>query len=102
MTFKVMPEVQLRVDSAYPGDQGGGKARLDPETMLLLKISPGDLGRLKGNAGRLPRSGVRLSRTGTSARYGLIILPASTPVSASVTQSGSVSYTHLTLPTNRE
>ena len=43
MTFKVMPEVQLRVDSAYPGDQGGGKARLDPETMLLLKISPGDL-----------------------------------------------------------
>jgi len=43
MTFKVMAEVQLRVDSAYPGDQGGGKARLDPETMLLLKISPGDL-----------------------------------------------------------
>ncbi|MDD4483831.1 MAG: CDC48 family AAA ATPase, partial [Methanoregula sp.] len=38
-----MAEVQLRVDSAYPGDQGGGKARLDPETMLLLKISPGDL-----------------------------------------------------------
>jgi len=43
MTFKVMAEVQLRVDSAYPGDQGGGKARLDPETMLHLKISPGDL-----------------------------------------------------------
>ena len=33
MTFKIMPEVQLRVDSAYPGDQGGGKARLDPETI---------------------------------------------------------------------
>src|SRR5512136_534588 len=48
MTFKVMPEVQLRVDSAYPGDQGGGKARLDPETMLSLKISPGDLVAIEG------------------------------------------------------
>jgi transitional endoplasmic reticulum ATPase len=48
MTFKVMPDVQLRVDSAYPGDQGGGKARLDPETMLLLKISPGDLVAIEG------------------------------------------------------
>jgi transitional endoplasmic reticulum ATPase len=48
MTFKVMPEVQLRVDSAYPGDQGGGKARLDPETMLALKISPGDLVAVEG------------------------------------------------------
>nr|WP_319377724.1 CDC48 family AAA ATPase [uncultured Methanoregula sp.] len=43
-----MAEVQLRVDSAYPGDQGGGKARLDPETMLLLKISPGDLVVIEG------------------------------------------------------
>ncbi|PKG33645.1 CDC48 family AAA ATPase [Methanoregula sp.] len=43
-----MPEVQLRVDSAYPGDQGGGKARLDPETMLALKISPGDLVAIEG------------------------------------------------------
>ena len=43
-----MPEVQLRVDSAYPGDQGGGKARLDPETMLVLKISPGDLVAIEG------------------------------------------------------
>ena len=48
MTFKVMPEAQLKVDSAYPGDQGGGKARLDPETMLLLKISPGDLVVIEG------------------------------------------------------
>jgi transitional endoplasmic reticulum ATPase len=48
MTFKVMPEVQLRVDSAYPGDQGGGKARLDPETMLALRISPGDLVMIEG------------------------------------------------------
>ena len=38
----------LRVDSAYPGDQGGGKARLDPETMLQLRLSPGDIIRISG------------------------------------------------------
>ncbi len=43
-----MPEIHLKVDSAYPGDQGGGKARLDPETMLFLKISPGDLVAIEG------------------------------------------------------
>jgi len=52
MTFNVMAkeplELALRVDSAYPGDQGGGKARLDPETMLHLKISPGDLVAIEG------------------------------------------------------
>ena len=48
MTFKVMPEIHLKVDSAYPGDQGGGKARLDPETMLYLKISPGDIVAVEG------------------------------------------------------
>jgi transitional endoplasmic reticulum ATPase len=48
MTFKVMPEIFLKVDTAYPGDQGGGKARLDPETMLYLKISPGDIVAVEG------------------------------------------------------
>ncbi|MDI9633305.1 MAG: CDC48 family AAA ATPase [Methanolinea sp.] len=43
-----MPEIHLKVDSAYPGDQGGGKARLDPETMLYLKISPGDIVAVEG------------------------------------------------------
>ncbi|MDH7511083.1 MAG: CDC48 family AAA ATPase, partial [Methanolinea sp.] len=43
-----MPELHLKVDSAYPGDQGGGKARLDPETMLFLKISPGDIVAVEG------------------------------------------------------
>ncbi len=38
----------LKVDSAYPEDQGGGKVRLDPETMLQLRVSPGDLVYLKG------------------------------------------------------
>jgi transitional endoplasmic reticulum ATPase len=33
----------LKVDSAYPEDQGGGKARLDPDTMMQLRLSPGDL-----------------------------------------------------------
>jgi transitional endoplasmic reticulum ATPase len=43
-----MPDLHLKVDSAYPGDQGGGKARLDPETMLFLKISPGDIVAVEG------------------------------------------------------
>lgn len=43
-----MSEIHLKVDSAYPGDQGGGKARLDPETMLFLKISPGDIVAIEG------------------------------------------------------
>ncbi len=38
-----MVETFLKVDSAYPGDQGGGKARLDPETMHQLRLSPGDI-----------------------------------------------------------
>jgi len=43
-----MPEVFLKVDSAYPEDLGGGKARLDPETMLALRVSPGDLVTIEG------------------------------------------------------
>lgn len=35
--------INLKVDSAYPEDQGTGRARLDPETMLQLHLSPGDL-----------------------------------------------------------
>lgn len=35
--------INLKVDSAYPEDQGTGRARLDPETMLKLHLSPGDL-----------------------------------------------------------
>ena len=43
-----MPEFFLKVDSAYPEDQGGGKARLDPETMLQLRVSPGDIVLIEG------------------------------------------------------
>ncbi len=45
-----MSESFLKVDSAYPGDQGGGKARLDPETMLQLKLSPGDIIQIFGKS----------------------------------------------------
>ncbi|MDR0439322.1 MAG: CDC48 family AAA ATPase [Methanocalculaceae archaeon] len=38
-----MPEISLKVDSAYPEDQGSGKARLDPDTMRQLDIVPGQL-----------------------------------------------------------
>ncbi|HZD42808.1 MAG TPA: hypothetical protein VE134_01990, partial [Methanomicrobiales archaeon] len=43
-----MPEIFLKVDSAYPEDQGGGKARLDPDTMLQLRISPGNIVFIEG------------------------------------------------------
>ncbi len=43
-------ELYLRVDSAYPGDQGGGKARLDPETMNQMRLSPGDIIRISGRS----------------------------------------------------
>jgi transitional endoplasmic reticulum ATPase len=48
MTFKVMPEVFLKVDSAYPEDQGAGKVRLDPETMQQLRLSPGNIVYIEG------------------------------------------------------
>ncbi|HJK74756.1 MAG TPA: AAA family ATPase, partial [Methanocorpusculum sp.] len=43
-----MPEISLKVDSAYPEDQGSGKARLDPETMQKLGILPGQLVVIEG------------------------------------------------------
>ncbi|NVO66703.1 CDC48 family AAA ATPase [Methanofollis tationis] len=43
-----MPEMYLKVDRAYPEDQGGGKARLDPDTMLQMRLSPGDLVEIVG------------------------------------------------------
>ena len=43
-----MTSFKLKVAKAYPGDQGGGKIRLDPETMLFLRISPGDIVQIKG------------------------------------------------------
>ncbi|MDI6866416.1 CDC48 family AAA ATPase [Methanoculleus sp.] len=43
-----MPEIYLKVDSAYPEDQGAGKARLDPDTMLQLRLNPGDLVVIEG------------------------------------------------------
>ncbi|MDO5845676.1 MAG: CDC48 family AAA ATPase [Methanocorpusculum sp.] len=38
-----MPEISLKADSAYPADQGSGKARLDPEAMQALGVIPGDI-----------------------------------------------------------
>ena len=43
-----MPEVFLKVDTAYPEDQGAGKVRLDPETMLQLRLSPGNIVHIEG------------------------------------------------------
>ena len=44
----LMNEVQLEVAKAYPNDSGRGIARLDPDTLLHLKLSPGDIIEIEG------------------------------------------------------
>ncbi len=41
-------EITLKVNQAYPSDSGRGIARLDPDTMLKLQISPGDIIEVEG------------------------------------------------------
>ncbi len=41
-------EANLKVNQAYPSDSGRGVARLDPEAMLNLKISPGNTIKIVG------------------------------------------------------
>ena len=43
-----MNEVELEVAKAYPNDSGRGIARLDPDTLLHLKLSPGDIVEIEG------------------------------------------------------
>jgi transitional endoplasmic reticulum ATPase len=43
-----MSDVQLEVAKAYPHDSGRGIARLDPDTLLHLKLSPGDIISIEG------------------------------------------------------
>jgi len=43
-----MSEVELEVAKAYPNDSGRGIARLDPDTLLHLKLSPGDIIEIEG------------------------------------------------------
>ena len=43
-----MNEVQLEVAKAYTNDSGRGIARLDPDTLLHLKLSPGDIIEIEG------------------------------------------------------
>jgi hypothetical protein len=45
-----MNEVQLEVSKAYPNDSGRGIARLDPDTLLHLKLSPGDIIEIEGGS----------------------------------------------------
>jgi len=44
----IQVEVTLKVNQAYPSDSGRGIARLDPDTMLKLQISPGDIIEIQG------------------------------------------------------
>jgi len=41
-------EIALKVNQAYPSDSGRGIARLDPDAMLKLRISPGDIIEIEG------------------------------------------------------
>ncbi|MCS7121167.1 MAG: CDC48 family AAA ATPase [Archaeoglobaceae archaeon] len=41
-------EVTLKVNQAYPSDSGRGIVRLDPDTMIRLQISPGDVVEIEG------------------------------------------------------
>ncbi|HJJ94484.1 MAG TPA: ATPase, partial [Methanocorpusculum sp.] len=43
-----MADISLRVDSAYPTDQGYGRVRLDPKSMESLDVSPGDIVKIIG------------------------------------------------------
>jgi transitional endoplasmic reticulum ATPase len=42
------PELTLKVNQAYPSDSGRGIARLDPDAMIRLQISPGDIIEIEG------------------------------------------------------
>jgi transitional endoplasmic reticulum ATPase len=44
----LIQEVQLKIAKAYPNDSGRGIARLDPQTMLALQLSPGDIIEIEG------------------------------------------------------
>lgn len=46
--MRVTEVVLLKVAKAYPNDSGRGIARLDPTTLILLKLSPGDIVELEG------------------------------------------------------
>ena len=43
-----MDEIQLTVAKAYPNDSGRGIARLDPHTLMVLQLTPGDVIKMEG------------------------------------------------------
>ena len=43
-----MKEIQLKVAKAYPNDSARGIARLDPNALLTLRLSPGDIIEIEG------------------------------------------------------
>lgn len=46
--LSTLKKISSNVDSEYVGDNCGGKIRLDPETMLALKVNPGDFVIIEG------------------------------------------------------
>ena len=59
-----MKDILLKVAKAYPNDSARGIARLDPNALLTLRLSPGDIIEIEGKRLQLPRSGVQTGRTG--------------------------------------
>jgi len=43
-----MDEIQLTIAKAYPNDSGRGIARLDPHTLMVLQLTPGDIVEIEG------------------------------------------------------
>ncbi len=43
-----MEEITLTVAKAYPNDSGRGIARLDPHTLMILQLTPGDIIEIEG------------------------------------------------------
>lgn len=51
-----MREILLTVEKPYPNDSGRGIARLDPDTLLHLKLSPGDIIEVNGFTSTLAKT----------------------------------------------
>ncbi len=43
-----MKDIMLKVAKAYPNDSARGIARLDPNALLTLRLSPGDIIEIEG------------------------------------------------------
>jgi len=69
-----MDEITLTVAKAYPNDSGRGIARLDPHTMMVLQLTPGDIIELEGKRATSAKVWRATASTGTRILYALTAL----------------------------